>query len=141
MRYALFLVLLILTGAGCRQTAALHWPDGEVFYPELARTASKQAQGLSGRSVIGDGMLFCFPTSEVRTFWMLNMLLPIDMIWLAGDTVLGVSEDVPIVEMGSWARRMSPAPATAVLEVGSGVARARGLLAGVTLSGVADACR
>lgn len=133
-------ILFVSLGAGCVRGVPIAWPNGEVIHPVLARTPSEHAQGLSGKKTIGDGMLFCFDTSEQRTFWMLDMRIPLDMIWLQGEQVVDISRDVPVAEQGTWARRMSVAPANRVLEVDAGWAARRGLAVGDVFSGIDGAC-
>lgn len=59
---------------------------------EIADTPSKQETGLSNRRSIPDdyGMLFVFPKADRYGFWMKDMLVPIDIIWLSdsGDILL-----------------------------------------------------
>jgi uncharacterized membrane protein (UPF0127 family) len=54
---------------------------------DQAITAEEQAQGLSGRTSLGEnqGMLFPFATSGKHYFWMKDMNFPIDMIFLDSD--------------------------------------------------------
>lgn len=50
----------------------------------LAVTPSEQAQGLSGVPFLGrtQGMLFVFPEPAIHGFWMKDMKISIDIIWL-----------------------------------------------------------
>lgn len=60
---------------------------------ELSTTSAQQEQGLSDRSAIPDNyaMIFVFPEDENVGFWMKDMNVPLDIIWLS-DTgkVLGI---------------------------------------------------
>lgn len=51
---------------------------------EVADTASKRAQGLSGREQLpeGRGMLFVFPVGGRHGIWMKDMRFAIDIVWL-----------------------------------------------------------
>lgn len=51
---------------------------------ELADTLSEHARGLSGREKLdsGTGMLFVFDTPGNYPFWMKDMLILIDIIWI-----------------------------------------------------------
>lgn len=51
---------------------------------ELAITDIEKAKGLSGRSNLAEdeGMLFIFSNTTRHPFWMKDMLIPIDMIWI-----------------------------------------------------------
>ena len=69
---------------------------GQSVKVDLALTPLEQEQGLSGRTELGpnEGMLFVFDTPGKYSFWMKDMLFPIDMIWLAPDSrVVYVKKD------------------------------------------------
>ncbi len=71
--------------------------DTTTFTFELADTDQKQIQGLSGRASIPNnyGMLFTFKTDDQYAFWMKDMLVPIDIIWLSDNgTILGVEDSI-----------------------------------------------
>lgn len=52
---------------------------------DIVDTPSAQEKGLSGRSELStnEGMLFIFPEDGIYQFWMKDMLLSIDMIWIS----------------------------------------------------------
>lgn len=54
------------------------------FEVEVANTSRKMKRGLSGRSELAEnqGMLFVFNQSGLHSFWMKDMLFPIDIIWI-----------------------------------------------------------
>lgn len=109
---------------------------GRVFRLELARTPENRARGLGGRDYIGadEGMLFIFDGPAPRTFWMKDMLIPIDIIWLSDGIIIGIDEKVypPALNAseGNIARVSSPAPADTVIEIGAGRASELGLVSG-----------
>jgi uncharacterized membrane protein (UPF0127 family) len=51
---------------------------------EVASTADERAEGLMYRDDVpdGTGMLFVFPDSQVRSFWMANTYVPLDIAYL-----------------------------------------------------------
>lgn len=94
---------------------------------ERAVTPAAQARGLSGRDEIPEnyGMLFVFPTADVQGFWMKDMLVSIDIIWLddAG-RIVGIE---PEVSPDTYPQIYSaPTPVRYVLEMRAGSAAARG---------------
>jgi len=97
---------------------------------ELARTPDEQARGLMFRERLapGTGMLFLFPNSEDRTFWMQNTLIPLDLIFIdeAGRVVGIVERAEPL----STALRGVGRPSRYVLEVAGGVAAEHGIRPG-----------
>jgi uncharacterized membrane protein (UPF0127 family) len=54
------------------------------FYVELAVTQQQQERGLMFRRYLDEdkGMLFIFNEESVHPFWMKNVILPLDIIWL-----------------------------------------------------------
>ena len=51
--------------------------------------------GLSGREEIGnDGMLFLFPEKSIRNFWMKEMKFDLDIVWINGNEIVGISSNV-----------------------------------------------
>jgi uncharacterized membrane protein (UPF0127 family) len=59
---------------------------GERFSLEIVADEASRNRGLSGRTEIAadGGMLFVFPESRVRSFWMADCLVDIDIIFLDG---------------------------------------------------------
>ncbi len=71
------------------------------------------------------GMLFVFPETQTATFWMKNTLIPLDMLFIAGDgRVADIHERaVPLSE----ATISSKVPVRAVLELNGGTALRLGI--------------
>lgn len=69
------------------------FPDGFNLEPLLADNQFEAKRGLSG---IEDptSMLFVFGYKTIISFWMKDMLFPIDIIWLDGNTVIGFEESL-----------------------------------------------
>jgi len=87
---------------------------------EVARTPAEQQQGLMFRQSLPPdaGMLFVFQEDVDHAFWMKNTLIPLDMIFIAGDgTVVGVVENA---EPQTTVPRSVRAPSRYVLEVNGG---------------------
>jgi uncharacterized membrane protein (UPF0127 family) len=67
---------------------------------EVADTDASREQGLSGRSQLADGtgMLFDFTNTGFTKpgFWMKDMLIPIDIIWINKDKIIGVEANAPL---------------------------------------------
>lgn len=57
---------------------------GLKFKVEVARTREDHEKGLSGRTSLdsNQGMLFVFPKEDVYAFWMKDMKLPLDIVWI-----------------------------------------------------------
>jgi len=97
------------------------------FRFEIADSDAERVQGLSGRTDVppGYGLLFIFDRKERYGFWMKDMLISIDIIWLADDgTVLAIDEAVsPDTYPTPF---YPPQPVRLVLETRVGEAKAQG---------------
>lgn len=64
---------------------------------EVARTPEQQAMGLMFRSELADdrGMLFEFELARPVNFWMRNVLIPLDMVFLLDGEVQAIAANVP----------------------------------------------
>lgn len=64
---------------------------------EIATTTAAQERGLSGRASIPSdyAMLFVFNKDKMSGFWMKEMLVPIDIVWLSNSgRILGIDHSV-----------------------------------------------
>jgi uncharacterized membrane protein (UPF0127 family) len=96
-------------------------PDGSVVTLEIADTQAERVQGLSGHAPFSEneGMLFIHETKEIQHYWMKDMLFPIDIIWLDGESVVGFQERLA-PEDPARTIYSSPVPVDRVLEVSAG---------------------
>ena len=86
---------------------------------EVASTADERAEGLMYREAVpdGTGMLFVFPDVSVRSFWMANTYVPLDLAFLdASFNVVDIVQMQPLVTESYTSR----APAMYGLEVRQG---------------------
>ena len=99
-------------------------PEGDAFY-----------RGLGGRESLPDdrGMLFVFPEPGRYGFWMKDVLIPIDIIWLSAE---GLVVDIQAAQPepgvpDQQLRRYNPSgEAKYVLEVRAGLAAEKGAQVG-----------
>jgi uncharacterized membrane protein (UPF0127 family) len=97
---------------------------------ELAKTPEHRERGLMFRTGMpeDDGMLFSWSDEQIRSFWMRNTCIPLDMLFITQDgTVAGVLEQVPTLNEDS---RSVPCPVAHVLELNAGWCRSHGVVAG-----------
>ena len=104
----------------------------------LAATDAERSRGLSGCTNLpaGQGMYFVFDELKSATFWMKGMLIPLDIIWIADGTVVGLEESVPPpadLTQADLPRYPAPQPVDAVLELSAGQAKRLGIDAGTSI--------
>jgi hypothetical protein len=103
------------------------------FEVELATNDAERSHGLMFRKQLGayEGMLFDFFQEQQVSFWMKNTLIPLDMVFIAGDgTVKHVHANaVPL----STDPIPSMYPVRAVLEINGGSAALLGIKPGDTV--------
>ncbi|MDT8340785.1 MAG: DUF192 domain-containing protein [Longimicrobiales bacterium] len=96
---------------------------------EVARTEEERARGLMHRESLAQdaGMLFMFPDNTVRSFWMQNTYIPLDIAFLDPDfRVVDIQQMAPM----STEPHMSRGPAMYALEVNEGWFEAHGVEVG-----------
>jgi uncharacterized membrane protein (UPF0127 family) len=79
---------LAATAAADDTRAVLHTSKGAfTFTIEIADTEASREQGLMYRKALAPdaGMLFDFHSQQPVEFWMVNTLIPLDMIFIAAD--------------------------------------------------------
>ncbi len=114
--------------------AHIIFPDGFVVEATIADTPERQYRGLSGTKSLekDEGMLFLFDEATRPGFVMRDMLIPLDIIWLSANTVVGFEQHLqpenPVVHV-----YRPPVAVTAALEVPAGFVAAHGLTFGDAL--------
>ena len=110
---------------------------GVPFRVELAITSQQRIQGLSGHPPLApdEGMLFVFEQAQKFSFWMKEMLFPLDMIWIDAEcTVAHITRDAPPPAPGQslsdLPRYGPPVPVLYVLEINAGEAEAAAVTVG-----------
>ena len=101
------------------------------FTVEVAEKLEARTRGLSGRASLPPqmGMLFIFEDTRIHTFWMKDMLFPLDLVWIGEQcTVESITPNVPPPAPEQADRdlpRFRPTqPVRYVLEVNAGEAAA-----------------
>lgn len=93
--------------------------DNDTVQAEIARTPEERARGLMYREDLpeGEGMLFIFPDSQIRSFWMSNTFVPLDIAYI--DEELRIV-DIQAMEPETTDSHPSARPAMFALEVPMG---------------------
>ena len=104
------------------------------FPVEVAENPEQRIRGLSGRASLdaGTGMLFIFEKPERFRFWMREMEITLDIVWIGSNCeVVDVSENVPFPDpetpLDDLPRYSPESRAKFVLEINGGEAADLGL--------------
>lgn len=99
----------------------------------LATTSVEQARGLMYCRVLpaDSGMLFIYSQPQQTPFWMKNMSIPLDIIWIKDSQIFAIMENLPPAKAQSQPPLYTPhAPYDSVLELSSGATRQQGIKVG-----------
>jgi uncharacterized membrane protein (UPF0127 family) len=104
------------------------------FRVEVAASDAEQERGLMFRTEMGadEGMIFPKEPAQVRSFWMRNTVIPLDMVFIGPDR--RIVNVIANAEPYTLDPRRSAAPVIAVLELNGGRAAQLGIGAGDTVS-------
>jgi uncharacterized membrane protein (UPF0127 family) len=136
------LAFLLLAATGCasalpqtsKPAVTLH---GHRFTTEFATDDASRERGLMMRKELAadHSMLFVFPDTEPRWFWMKNTLIPLDILYFGADRKLvSMQLNVPPCKADPCPAYPSDAPARYVLELPAGTARRIGVQTGDALT-------
>jgi len=96
----------------------------QVIKAEVAKSDKAKAKGLSGRKKLprDKGVFFVFDKPDVYEFWMKDMKIPLDIIWINEGKIVDISRGVlPPVKNAEPVKVKPKNPTKEVLEVYSGV--------------------
>jgi len=111
-----------------KPTAAI---NGHVLELEVVRTPQAQSRGLSGREFLADnaGMLFIYEKPGIPGFWMPDMLISLDIIWINKEhKIVGIENNVAPETFPEIFR--PPSPVMYVIEANATWAKDHGVTAG-----------
>ena len=115
--------------------------EGHAFTVEIATTPAEQEHGLMDRTSMPaeHGMLFVFPDSQPRTFWMKNTLIPLYILFFDADRhLVTIQADAQPCKADPCQLYPSNESARYVLELNAGTAAKLGARKGdvITFSGM-----
>lgn len=132
----LFLGLLLLAGCA-RHVVTFEGAQGSVSIDiEIADDDEERQRGLMFRDTLApdEGMLFVFPDMQRRTFWMKNVRIPLDMIFIDSNyNVNEVKSDLQPCRKEPCLVYPSEYPAQYVVEVNAGFAAAHNISRGTKM--------
>jgi len=141
-------LLFIIVAAGqivfTQKEECLNFSEAEIRIDEttlsigFATSSIAQNKGLGGCMEVPEksGLYFPYDPPQMVSFWMRGMLIPIDIIWIGENGVIGVEEnvqppdDITSTQLPTFT---PPAPVTGVLEVRAGGAQAYDVKVGDTV--------
>lgn len=108
--------------------------NNQIIIADVAVTPEARSRGLGGRDYLGfnEGMLFVFDDFDKYGFWMRDMKIPIDIVWIRGNDIVGVEENVqpPPDPKNPDKIYEPPLPVNKILEVVAGRAKVLNAKAG-----------
>lgn len=120
MKTIIFFSLFILFFATPKVEFITLYINSEEFVVEIADTDEKRLSGMMNRKQMPDnfGMLFIFEEEGIRGFWMKNVLIPLDIIYLnKNKQVVNMYLNVPPCVSDPCESYLSKYPAKYVLEL------------------------
>jgi len=99
---------------------------GQEFFVKLAKTPEQRRRGLMGVKHLNknEAMLFIFEGESEQSFWMKNVLIPLDIYFFTKDFKLINKEtmkiETPLLKDHLYPTYKSKAPAQYILETASG---------------------
>lgn len=127
------LIILFLASCGVKNVKTTEIKIGnKIIAAEVVEISQDQARGLSGRESLGEdeGMLFVYNEKTEPTFWMKDMRFAIDIIWISGNEIIDISENLPMPSGGEIARIKPKSAVNYVLEVNAGFVEKNGVKVG-----------
>ena len=133
MVWKIFLIIILIIAAGLliysyckkgKQEPQVCFKN-HCFSVELALTSEEKSRGLMYRESLAKdrGMLFIYEEEGEHSFWMKNVLIPLDIIWLDKDKkVVHIAENFqPCLDLPCPSIKPD-GPAKYILEINAGLA-------------------
>jgi len=125
---SIFAIIMLFSSVNAELPTAIIQIESEnthSFTVEIARDYEDKAQGLMGREALPDntGMLFIYDTPIQPNFWMKNMLIPIDILFLNEKGIINfIEKEAPPCNEENTCKHYTPTyKSKYVLEITSGI--------------------
>jgi uncharacterized protein len=81
-------------------TSDFGFVQNQKIFLNVADTPEKKIQGLMYIDKISEdqGMVFLFKNTDYKTFWMKNMKIPLDIVFISNDKIAKIYKEVPVCE-------------------------------------------
>jgi len=108
------------------------WLGNQWIYLEVAKTHSQQALGLMYRDCLSTdrGMLFPFDPPQPVSFWMKNVRLNLDMLFVRNGTIVEIAHNTPPCQTLPCPTYGTAEPIDQVIELLGGTAQSLGVAIG-----------
>lgn len=135
MKKTILMGFLVLLLSACQQNRHRVSINDQSFVVALANTDNTRAMGLMyvEQMANDEGMLFIFPDTQRRAFWMKNTLIPLDILYFDQNRKLvSISENTPPCKNTTTRCPNYPSakPAKYVLEINAGLSQKHGFKVG-----------
>ncbi len=124
---AIFVIVLFYSGTVSCLAFQFYEEDfavisGRKIFLEVADTPRKQAQGLMyiKKLPANYGMIFLFDRAEPRSFWMKNVEIPLDIIFIKKNIIVDIHKNVPVNSENKTLIYKSARRADCVIELNAG---------------------
>jgi uncharacterized protein len=137
MRSLIFIIVLLCVAVPIWSSPEEVCFKDSCFEVELVTTPAQRSQGLMFRRKLdhNKGMLFVFEEEDIHSFWMKNMFIALDMVWINKEKqVVYISKNVQPCKSDPCPQIHPEQKAIYVLEVNAGVCERIGLRVGDALS-------
>lgn len=108
----------------------------QTFKVSVAKTEEEKQKGLSGLTSLrlDEGKLFLFDKPDLYAFWMKDMKFPIDIIFINGNKIVSISENVKPTTTGDLPTYEPTGPSDKALEINAGLSKKHNFKAGDTVT-------
>jgi len=129
VRLLIFLIFFIFM-SGCLDEESskviIDFGNGTEIIATIAESSEDRSKGLMYKKALDDntGMLFIFEKEGFYSFWMKNVMFPLDILWFDEELdIIHITEDIPPCNSETCEVYVSPNPSKYVLEVNSNFVR------------------
>jgi len=130
----IFIIFFLINYFSTLADSKIVFVAGHKIRAELAQSDEEKILGLSKRDNLASnvGMIFIYDEYNIPSFWMKDMLFPIDIIWIKDDMVVGFEKNVmhPDSDNEKLLHYQPKTFVNYVLEVNSGFVAEKGIKIG-----------
>jgi len=109
--------------------------DNSYVEVEIAMTQEERTVGLMNRTSLSEdsGMIFIFDKERIQKFWMKNVFIPLDVMWIDSKGII-IHIDKNVIPCSDYCKSFGPeSSAKLVLEVNGGYADRHNINVGDTV--------